>query len=142
METNLQKTMNNVSCSRPSHVFEPTLPNVRPQIFLQIMKFITIPSIFSRVAFRRLKKDYSGVLSCIFPCHLEAIEGRFTRTEKLVNQIFRFTEMLTPWLVLGSLNDFDEEIEPLFESPEEFGENFHSIRIRESDIEQIPVEMD
>jgi hypothetical protein len=34
--------------------------------------------------------------------------------------------MLTPWLVLGSLNDFEEEFAPLFESPEDFGENFNS----------------
>ncbi|EAY15861.1 hypothetical protein TVAG_160340 [Trichomonas vaginalis G3] len=139
MENDVQKTTVEISYNVDSRtvIFEPSLGNLRQQLYNQITKLISIPSHFAGVTLSQ-KTDAASEFAAIIHGHTDSIEQLYQRTEKLINTISGCTKQLNTWIALGAIADFDARISTMFSSPEEFRTNLNFVSIRESEIEQLP----
>lgn len=139
METEFQKITVNISYNVDSRsiVFEPTLGNLRSQLYAQITNVISIPSRFQGINLSNKNESVNEFIE-IYHSHTDAIERVYQRTEKLLDAINGCTKQLNTWIALGTITDFDARISSMFSTPEEFRTNLNFVSIRESEIEQLP----
>ena len=138
MERDVQEIQISVVYNRPDIVFEPSIANLRQQLYAQIGRLVAVPTHFGGVSFQSTSNEFASQFAVIVKYHLGAIDELYKRTEVLIEKVTNCTKKFNQWEVLGKISDFDETLKTTLVDQSQFLTNLNSITMREAEIEKIP----